>query len=68
MLKHISDYPDVLTVEEVKEILQIGRKSAYRLIETNEIQHFRIGTKIRIPKQCLIDYLNKCGAQGEQSC
>ena len=68
MLKHISDYPDVLTVEEVKEILQIGRKSAYRLIENNEIQHFRIGTKIRIPKQCLIDYLNKRGAQEESSC
>ena len=39
-----------------------------RLIENNEIQHFRIGTKIRIPKQCLIDYLNKRGAQGESSC
>ena len=68
MPKHIRDYPDVLTVEEVKEILQIGRKSAYRLIENNEIQHFRLGTKIRIPKQCLIDYLNKRGAQGESSC
>ena len=68
MPKYIRDYPDVLTVEEVKEILQIGRKSAYRLIENNEIQHFRIGTKIRIPKPCLIDYLNKRGAQGESSC
>ena len=68
MTKHIRDYPDVLTVEEVKEILQIGRKSAYRLIENNEIQHFRIGTKIRIPKQCLIDYLNKRGAKEESSC
>jgi excisionase family DNA binding protein len=68
MPKYIRDYPDVLTVEEVKEILQIGRKSAYRLIENNEIQHFRIGTKIRIPKQCLIDYLNKRGAKEESSC
>ena len=59
MSKHIKDYPDVLTVEEVKEILQIGRRSTYRLLETNEIRHFRIGTKIRIPKQCVIDYLNK---------
>lgn len=68
MTKHIHDYPDVLTVEEVKEILQIGRKSAYRLVENNEIQHFRIGTKIRIPKQCLIDYLNKHGAKEESLC
>ena len=68
MTKHISHYPDVLTVEEVKEILQIGRRSTYRLIETNEIQHFKIGTKIRIPKQCLIDYLNKRSAQEVSVC
>ncbi len=68
MPKRICDYPDVLTVEEVKEILQIGRKTAYRLMEANEIQHFRIGTKIRIPKQCLLDYLNKCGAKEDIPC
>lgn len=67
MTKHISNYPDVLTVEEVKEILQIGR-STYRLIEANEIQHFMIGMKIRIPKQCMIDYLNKRGAQEVSVC
>lgn len=68
MTKHISNYPDILTVEEVKEILQIGRRSTYRLIEANEIQHFKIGTKIRIPKQCVIDYLNKRGAQEVSVC
>lgn len=68
MPKHICDYPDVLTVEEVKEILQIGRRTAYRLIERNELQHFKIGTKIRIPKQCLINYLNRHVAQEDSSC
>ena len=60
MLRKIEEYNDVLTVENVKEILQIGRKSAYRLIEENKIRHFRIGTVIRVPKQCVIDYLNEC--------
>ena len=64
-MKTIHDYPDVLTVENVKEILQIGRKSAYRLIEQNKLRHFRIGTIIRIPKQCLIDYLDAV-ARGEK--
>ena len=59
-MKHIDQYPDVLTVENVKEILQIGRKSAYRLVEQNKIKYFKIGTIIRIPKQCLIDYINEC--------
>ena len=68
MQKQINNYPDVLTVENVKEILGIGRKSAYRLIEANEIRHFRIGTLIRIPKQCLIDYLNARGARENTKC
>ena len=68
MTKHINDYPDVLTVEQVKEILQIGRRSTYRLIEANEIRHFKIGTKIRIPKQCVIDYLNQRITPEDGSC
>lgn len=67
-MKWISEYPDVLTVENVKEILNIGRKSAYRLIEENKIRHFRIGTIIRIPKQCLIDYLKEYGAKENTEC
>lgn len=68
MQKWINEYPDVLTVENVKEILNIGRKSAYRLIEQNRIQHFRIGAVIRIPKQCLIDFLNEYGAKENTKC
>ncbi len=67
-MKWISEYPDVLTVENVKEILNIGRKSAYRLIEENKIRHFRIGTIIRIPKQCLIDYLKEYDAKENTEC
>jgi excisionase family DNA binding protein len=67
-MKHINDYPDVLTVEQVKEILQIGRRSTYKLIEANEIRHFKIGNKLRIPKQCLLDYLNRCTVQEDKPC
>lgn len=68
MAKHIDEYPDVLTVENVKEILQIGRKSAYRLVEQNRIRHFRIGGIIRIPKQCLIDFLNEVANKEKSKC
>ena len=56
------------TVENIKEILQIGRKSAYRLIEQNKIKHFRIGTIIRVPRQCLIDYLESVRAKEKSEC
>jgi excisionase family DNA binding protein len=68
MARRIIDYPDVLTVEEVMEILQIGRRSTYKLIHANEIRHFKIGIKIRVPKQCVIDYLNRKSAQEDDIC
>jgi excisionase family DNA binding protein len=67
-MKTINDYPEVLTVENIKEILQIGRKSAYRLIEQNKVKHFRIGNVIRVPRQCLVDYLESVRAKENTEC
>jgi excisionase family DNA binding protein len=54
----LKDYPDVLTVAQLAEILGISRNSAYRLVNERTIGSRRIGRAIRIPKACLIDYLN----------
>jgi excisionase family DNA binding protein len=40
---------DVLTVDEVAAKLRIGRRSAYRLVETGELKSIRVGRLIRIP-------------------
>lgn len=50
-------YPDVMTVEQVKEALNIGRNSAYALIKNKEIGCVRVGRTIRVPKSLLIDYV-----------
>lgn len=50
-------YPDIVTVDELAEMLNIGLSSAYKLISTNQIRHWRIGTKIKIPKHFVIDYI-----------
>ena len=50
-------YPDIMTVLQVSEALHIGRNSAYNLINSNSIRHLRIGSSIRVPKACLIDYV-----------
>lgn len=47
----------VLNVNEVAKILGIGRNLAYSLVNSGEIKGLRVGTKIRIPKQALIDYM-----------
>ena len=50
-------YPDIMTVTQVSEALYIGRNSAYNLINRNAIGHLRIGSSIRVPKSCLIEYI-----------
>lgn len=54
----LKDYPDVLTVKQVAEILNIGINAAYGLINERTIGSHRIGKSIRVPKSCLIDYIN----------
>lgn len=53
----LEDYSDVLKIQDVMEILDIGRNSAYKLIGNGSIKSLRIGRNIRIPKIHLIDYL-----------
>lgn len=50
-------YPDIMTVTQVSHALHIGRNSAYMLINSNFIRHLRIGSCIRVPKSCLIEYV-----------
>ena len=37
------DYPDVVSVEQMSEMLQISTKTAYKLLHENRIVHFRFG-------------------------
>lgn len=53
------DFPDVLSVAHLCEILGISRKLAYRLLKDGSIEHLRIGRSYRIPKTFLLRYLCK---------
>ena len=56
-----SEFPDLLSVEDLQKALGIGRTMAYRLINSGEIKHLRIGKSIKIPKRYLIDFvLSSC--------
>ena len=50
-------YPDMLTLEEFMEILQIGKNSAYELLDSGKLKCFRIGKKYKIPKKAVIEYI-----------
>ena len=55
------EYPDVVTVIQMSEMLGISEKSAYRLLKENCIEHFKIGRTYKIPKLHIFSYLRVGG-------
>lgn len=53
----LEEYKDVLSVKDLYNILPIGRNNIYKLLNSNAIKNIRVGNKIIIPKQYLIDFL-----------
>lgn len=51
-------YPDVVTIQQVMEMLNIGKNKAYELIQNGTIQTVRIGKKYIIPKVAVIQFLS----------
>lgn len=53
----LENYVDVLTVKEICEIFHICKTTAYKWIRTGELKSCKIGEKIYIPKQYIMDKL-----------
>ena len=51
------DYPDVITIDQLQKMLNIGRNSAYELLRNNIIKSVRVGKRYIIPKVYVIAYL-----------
>ena len=54
-----NEYEEVIKIEALMEMLDIGRNSAYKLLEEREIKGFKIGRQWRITKQAVIHYLSQ---------
>lgn len=54
-----NEYPDIISVEQLQKILNIGRNTAYKLLKNNVIKSVRIGKIHKIPKVNVIEYINK---------
>ena len=48
---------EVLTVEELMELLYIGKNRAYELVRSGQIRAFRIGKTWRIPKEAVSEFI-----------
>ena len=52
-----SNYPDVVSVQDVQAMLHIGRNAAYGLLKSGAIATIRVGKRYIIPKASVIDFL-----------
>ena len=52
-----SEYPDVLTVQQLSAMLRISTKVAYKLVKEGKIKSIRIGRNFKIAKVFVLDYL-----------
>lgn len=53
----LNKYNDILTVEELCEVLRIGKNTAYHLLKTGTIKSVKIGKIYKIPKQYIKEYI-----------
>ena len=57
--KSYQDLPLALTAPEVGEVLGISRASAYELVRSRGFPHIRIGTRILVPKDKFIQWIDQ---------
>lgn len=50
-------YGDLVTVEELCEMLSIGKNSAYKLLASGDLKAFRYNRVWKITRQGVIDYI-----------
>ena len=53
----LKEYPDVMSIEQMCEILCISTKTGYRILHEGKICCLKVGRAYRIPKAHLFTYL-----------
>ena len=56
--KSYDELPLMLSVPEVAAVLSISRAGAYELVRSDGFPALRIGSKIVVPKEKFIDWVN----------
>ena len=57
--KKYEDLPLTLTAPEVGEVLGISRAAAYELVRSKSFPSMRIGTRILVPKDKFVAWINE---------
>ena len=52
-------YPDVVSVEEIQQMLRIGKNAVYQLLKDGAIKSIKVGKRYVVPKKYIIEFLMK---------
>ncbi|MBR6669638.1 MAG: helix-turn-helix domain-containing protein [Ruminococcus sp.] len=50
---------EIITIEQLMDMLNIGKNTAYKLLDSRAIKAFRIGNKWKIPVSPIYEYINE---------
>jgi excisionase family DNA binding protein len=57
MQTNYNGYSEVLNVSDIQKILAIGRKQAYELVHSGKFHVVKVGNRIKISKNVLINWI-----------
>ena len=55
----LNNTKDILTLKELQELLHIGKNTALLLVQSGEIEAFRVGNRWRVMKESVAKYIRK---------
>lgn len=50
---------EIITIEQLMDMLNIGKNTAYKLLDSGDIKAFRIGNKWKIPLSSVYAYISE---------
>jgi len=54
-----NEYGDILTLEEMCQILKVGKNNGYKLLTQGLIRAYKNGRNWRIPRESIVEYVKK---------
>ena len=55
----LNNTKDILTLKELQELLHIGKNTALRLVQSGEIEAFRVGNQWRILRESVCKFTQR---------
>ena len=56
------EYPEVLDVKQVSQLLGVSTKTVYKLIKEGSLSSLKVGREFRIPKVMMMKYMQVFGS------